>query len=268
MKTTKIKYPFWIYLLAIFAIMISAPGCEKDDNIEVPGPLFVFGFDDGFDTDYHLALREFKLRGVRGISFINTGVIGTPGALTWQMIHQMVEDGWEIGCHTHSHLNLAQSTVEEMRAEFETVDSLYRVQNLPVPKHLTYPYGATDDIVMEVSSEYRLSGRTANSATNDYSNGNFNFMRYKWVHADMRNENGPDGLNSIKEQVDMAFQEKTVLVSFLMHRVVGSNPVGYEVGLVYLQQLLDYIIERGGTIVTMNEAYEIIQETRQQLPLE
>jgi peptidoglycan/xylan/chitin deacetylase (PgdA/CDA1 family) len=239
-----------------------------DEEAGIPGPLFVFGFDDGFDSDYYYAWPLLKSRGVRGVSFANTSVIGTEGALTWDMIHEMVADGWEMGCHTHSHLRLDEASEQEIRDEMETVNSLYREQKLPVPKHLTYPNGAVNQLASRIVSEYRLTGRRYRPSSSNYSNTNFNYMEYAWLHADMRNEEGPNGLNNAKAEVDMAFENQTVLVSFLIHRVVEDLSAGYQCKLIYLQQLVDYIIERGGNIVTQDEAYEIIREYRQNANLE
>jgi peptidoglycan/xylan/chitin deacetylase (PgdA/CDA1 family) len=233
-----------------------------------PGPLFVFGFDDGFDSDYYYAWPLLKSRGVRGVSFANTSVIGTEGALTWDMIHEMVADGWEMGCHTHSHLRLDEASEQEIRDEMETVNSLYMEQQLPVPKHLTYPNGAVNQLASRIVSEYRLTGRRYRPTASNYNSAGFKYMEYGWVHADMRNEDGPNGLNYAKEEVDMAFENRTVLVSFLIHRVVEVLSDSYQCRLVYLQQLVDYVIERGGNIVTQDEAYEIIREYRQNVNLE
>ncbi len=233
-----------------------------------PGPLFVFGFDDGFDSDYYYAWPLLKSHGVKGVSFAHTSVIGKEGALTWGMIHEMVAEGWEMGCHTHSHLRLDEASEQEIRDEMETVNSLYKEQGLPVPKHITYPNGAVNHFASNIISQYRLSGRRYRPTPSNYNSANFNYMEYGWVHADMRNEDGPNGLNNAIAEVDKAFENQTVLVSFLIHRVVENLYAGYQCRLVYLQQLVDYIIERGGTIVTQNEAYEIIREYRQNVNLE
>jgi peptidoglycan/xylan/chitin deacetylase (PgdA/CDA1 family) len=237
-------------------------------NDPVPGPLFVFGFDDGNDSDYYTAYQMLKQRGYRGTSFANTNMIGEPGRLKWEMIHEMVNDGWEMGCHTHSHIRLTDATDAQIREEMETVDALYIAQGLPTPKHITYPYGANDQRVRKIVSEYRLSGRRASSLTNNYGDPVFYILGYRWVHADMYALDTPNGLNNAKAEVDLAFEGKTVLVSFLIHQITESYPGGYVCVRKYFQELLDYIIEKGGTIVTQKKAYEIISDYRQSLNLE
>ncbi len=246
-----------------FRTLVEDTGYDIPDD--APGPFFVFGFDDAYDSDYYYAYHELKSRGLRGTSFVYTGRIGRPGALTWEMIHEMVNDGWEMGCHSHSHIRLTDATEHQIRNEFETVNSIFKEQGLPIPKHHTYPYGANDENVRRIVSEYRLSGRSSSTPTRNFHLKNFDFMRYGWVHADMQNLSGQHGLNVIKEQVDNAFKERTVIVSFLMHELVETQTGGYQCLITLFVELLDYIIDNGGTIVTQNEAYNIIMEYRQTL---
>jgi peptidoglycan/xylan/chitin deacetylase (PgdA/CDA1 family) len=257
-----------LYLLLTGLLLIFTNGCKKEEYkppVTPPGPLFVFGFTDGYEADYHHAYRELKLRGVRGTSFLNTATIGTPEKLTWDMIREMVNDGWEMGCKTHNHLELSEATAQEIRHEMEMVNSLYTEQGLAIPKHITYPNGAYTSYVGSVVSEYRISGRRFTGLSNNFTNKGFNFMSYGWVHADMQDEEGVNGLNNAKAKVDLAFQEQSVIVSFLIHNIVeslSSPPVPYECLLVNFQQLLDYITAKGGKIMTTNEAFEIISEYR------
>jgi len=69
-------------------------------------PRIVFTFDDGFDTDYYTVLPMFAERALLGTSYINTGKLGEEDMLTWDQVKEMIDIGWDIQCHSHTHPNL------------------------------------------------------------------------------------------------------------------------------------------------------------------
>jgi len=60
-------------------------------------------FDDGYETDYTLALPILKKYGFRGVSFVTTGFLGKDGYMKWEQVQMLKEEGFSIQSHTHTH---------------------------------------------------------------------------------------------------------------------------------------------------------------------
>ena len=246
-------------ILTIFISSQLFQSCQKDEEKTVgTGVFFIFGIDDNFDSDYYYAFAEMKNRNVQGTSFINTKYIGgRTGSLTWEMIHEMADNAWDFQCHSHSHPNLTDLSDQEIQEELELVNSTFDYQGLPEPFHMTYPYGRYDERVKDICSEYRHTARAwGANPLNNYTDEGFDFMSYAWCIVDMQSE---ADLIEIKNYVDEALSTNNVFVSFLLHRIVESDPKEYDTKLIYFQQLLDYIIEKEGNIITMSKAYNEIK---------
>ncbi|MHB9154365.1 MAG: polysaccharide deacetylase family protein [Endomicrobiales bacterium] len=74
-------------------------------------------FDDGYLTDYTLALPLMARYGFKGVSFITTGFMGRPGYLDWSQVRALKKAGFSIQSHTHTHPLLSLLREEEIRRE-------------------------------------------------------------------------------------------------------------------------------------------------------
>lgn len=92
-----------------YSVESGIPILTIDEAFKVNGtPRIVFTFDDGTITDYTTVYPMMKARGLRGTSYIITSKVGNSGAMSWQQIIEMYEDGWDIQCHTHTHPRLTE----------------------------------------------------------------------------------------------------------------------------------------------------------------
>lgn len=75
-----------------------------------------FTFDDGGESFYTEAAPILEKYGFKGIFFVSTAYIGTPGFLTEEQIKELDARGHIIGSHTHNHLRnlslLDKQTIE------------------------------------------------------------------------------------------------------------------------------------------------------------
>lgn len=79
-----------------------------------------FTFDDGGVSFLTLAASLLERYGRRGVFFISTKYVGTPGFLTSEEVRELERRGHIIGSHSHSHPeNITLLSVEEQRAEWE-----------------------------------------------------------------------------------------------------------------------------------------------------
>ena len=84
------------------------------------GKNVVFSFDDGGVSFYTKAAPILEKYGFKGVFFISTSYIGTPGFLTETQIRDLAERGHEIGSHTHTHpQDISKLSREEMQMEWK-----------------------------------------------------------------------------------------------------------------------------------------------------
>lgn len=217
-------------------------------------PLLLINFDDGMATDYTVAYQEMKARGLKGTSYIITGTVGTSYGgtrLTWAQIKEMYDSGvWDCQCHTNTHGDLTLKTAEEIKTEMETVNSMFTENGLPAPRHLSYPFGAYNQLVVDVVSQYRDTARTTiGTHENTYA-----VNPYEICCKGMKLDTDA-GLEETKQMIDTAIQNNQIL-SLLYHAIEGADVVAN------FKKLLDYIVQTGIKTVTISELYEILKAGR------
>ena len=131
-------------------------------------------FDDGYENNYSQAFPLLKKYGLRATFFITTDFIDRTigpeafgyaepkiGPMCWDEIREMRLEGMRIGSHTRTHVNLARSDSDRLKAEL--LDSKRRIEEMAGYRvsDLAYPYGnkgsyntAVKDAVKEAGYEH------------------------------------------------------------------------------------------------------------------
>ena len=134
----------------------------------------VLTFDDGYADLVEEALPVLTSHGFPATVFITTGWLddagqraaGTPPdrMLTWRQLAVLEQAGVEIGAHSHSHPQLDQIPVKQLRAELADPKSLLEDRLGHSVATLAYPYGYSSRRVREMSLElgYRNGAGVAN----------------------------------------------------------------------------------------------------------
>lgn len=63
----------------------------------------MISFDDGYLSDYALAMPILAKYGFRGVSFVTTSHIGRQGYMTWEQLKMLAASGFSVQSHTHTH---------------------------------------------------------------------------------------------------------------------------------------------------------------------
>ncbi|WP_245839452.1 polysaccharide deacetylase family protein [Mycobacterium aquaticum] len=123
----------------------------------------VLTFDDGYADLVEEALPVLTSHGFPATVFITTGWLddagqraaGTPPdrMLTWRQLTILEQAGVEIGAHSHSHPQLDQISVKQLRAELADPKSLLEEHLGHSVATLAYPYGYSNRRVREMSLE-------------------------------------------------------------------------------------------------------------------
>jgi peptidoglycan/xylan/chitin deacetylase (PgdA/CDA1 family) len=122
-------------------------------------PTVFLTFDDGFRDNYETALPLLRQYGARAFVFVLPPLVDDGGALewsevaadckmhpttmrsvTWPMLEEMKEGGFEVGSHTLSHAHLPELDGEALREELW--ESRARIaERLGSCRTLAYPFG-------------------------------------------------------------------------------------------------------------------------------
>jgi hypothetical protein len=131
-------------------------GCRAAN--ETGGTLSIT-FDDGYRDNAEVAAPILRRLGLPATFFVTTGFIGTqtvapwdrelprrPGWMDWDQVRSLVSQGFEIGSHTDSHIDLGTANVETARSELEiSKQKLHQQLGRPV-RLFAYPFGGRNNI--------------------------------------------------------------------------------------------------------------------------
>ena len=117
-------------------------------------PSVIITFDDGYEDNYTTAYPMLKERGLKATIFLITDLIDTEGYLTRGQIREMAESGLiRFGCHTKSHLNLAEQPQEIIRRQLDISKLLIKDLVGYEPRALAYPTGGYNDLAVRMAAE-------------------------------------------------------------------------------------------------------------------
>jgi peptidoglycan/xylan/chitin deacetylase (PgdA/CDA1 family) len=116
-------------------------------------------FDDGYLDNFQVAAPILRKLGLSATFFVTTRFIGSqfvpfwdeslsvqPGWMTWDQLRTLAAQGFEFGCHTDTHIDMASVDEQTVRAELEHSKGILR-QELGVSTELfAYPFGGKEHI--------------------------------------------------------------------------------------------------------------------------
>lgn len=139
-------------------------------------PTAVITFDDGYRSVYDYARPALTDHGIPGCCFVTTDLVGTdrrfahdeanPVAvylevMDWGELRDLLDLGWELGCHTATHPRL--SACDEPALRYELAEPLRAVrERLGLDGvAMAYPFGGPDDITPAAVAMVRATGYVA-----------------------------------------------------------------------------------------------------------
>ncbi|HSG27566.1 MAG TPA: polysaccharide deacetylase family protein, partial [Candidatus Krumholzibacterium sp.] len=161
-------------LICASALPAVLPGEEPADSPDgTPDPdrgdRLMITFDDGYASDYSIALPLLVENGLRGMFFVTTGWTGSRGYMDEGMIRGLVEAGMAIGSHGETHRYMTDISDGELAREL--ADSKKRLEDITGASvgSLSAPGG-------------RIDGRVAAAAVR---------AGYRWIFSSSPFINGP-----------------------------------------------------------------------------
>jgi len=117
---------------------------------ELPNRPIALTFDDGYADFHGVVLPMLQQYGFTATLFVTTGWVADADSpagrrstqmLTWAQIREAANFGIEIGAHSHSHPQLDQLPIRQLRLELDNSKSLLEDQLGKEIPGLAYPFG-------------------------------------------------------------------------------------------------------------------------------
>lgn len=128
----------------------------------LPSKPIAITFDDGFKDNLTNALPIMKKYGFTATIFVIANHVGSKDRLSWDDLKILIKDGWEIGDHSMTHVDLTKLDSKNLTKEVKGSKELLE-KNLGSIKSFSYPSGRYDPTVEKaVKNAGYLIGFTTN----------------------------------------------------------------------------------------------------------
>ncbi len=144
----------------------------------VPRRSVVITIDDGYESVHRVALPLLRKHGFAATLFVYTDFIGSPDALSWAQLQDLVGSGLvDVQAHSKTHRNLIEREAGEpderyrqwLDIEVRTPRELLE-RKLPVQvRHYAFPYGDANQTLLDLLARQRYQlGLTVNPGGNGF----------------------------------------------------------------------------------------------------
>ena len=143
------------------AVTLARAWRHWEDGTELPRRPVILSFDDGFADQYANAAPVLRARRWPGVLNLQTRRLGARGGLTRRQVRRLLLDGWELGAHTVTHVDLTTVGPEELEAEIAGSRTALRRAFPGSPlDFFCYPYGRYDSAVLAAVLAAGFTGAT------------------------------------------------------------------------------------------------------------
>ncbi|MBU2595377.1 polysaccharide deacetylase family protein [Patescibacteria group bacterium] len=151
---------------------------------DTSGKKVVLTFDDGYKDVVDNALPVLKEYGFRGVVFVIVDNVGKPGYLSFDDLALLKNEGWEIGSHSLTHLDLVVSSAAAKAEIFDSRKILQDRLGIQV-NFFCYPAGKYNDSTLSLVKDAGYLGAvTTESGTKNSKINIFELKRIRIQNAE------------------------------------------------------------------------------------
>jgi len=205
-----------------------------------------FRFDDGWQSQYDVALPALQKAGIAGTFYIITHQLkdqGFSGFMTIAEVKQTAADGEEIGAHTQTHPHLPTLTVDQQTQEIDGSKSDLQSWGLN-PLTFSYPYGeyTTDTVQIVKDAGFTSAVTTAKKPVLTTSDR---------LQIESPSIQDTDTVASIEQMIQNAMSKHEWLI-MTFHRIDESGDQ-YSITPQNFQAIVDYVHQNQIPTVTVSQ---------------
>ena len=186
---------------------------------------------------------------MRGTGFMVTDWVNGTSFITWPQLQEMFANGWTIGNNTKAHANLTALSEADQEAALLAARAALNAHGMTNADYVAYPGGL-----------YNTNTLTAMANLGMHTGRNLTYANDLPVLASpyeifQRELGGSTTLASAQSWVDLAKSRQEVVVITLYG--LSASPTGSNWYVDRFQALVDYCIQQGITIITMDDLYRL-----------
>jgi len=127
----------------------------NDDDL--PDNTIGISIDDADRSFLKYAWPKFKEQNIPVTLFINTSIISNNSKdyLNWDEIRMLMNEGVEIGSHSHTHNHLHKLSIDEINYNIKLSNKIFLKELGKIPNLFAYPYGEADLQIINQLKKYK-----------------------------------------------------------------------------------------------------------------
>lgn len=230
---------------------------SKQIAITLPHPVVTFTFDDAPISAFVDGGEILAKHGFGGTFYISLSLMNGPDLetrFTSEHLRRVLAQKSELGCHTYGHIDLAKINADEGIADIQRNQEIL---NKLLPgiqfKNFSYPFGSQTRPIKKFASTNFRSARGIDEGINTQKTDLCNLKTVKLYE-------GKYPLEYIFEKISDAEKNNGWLI-FYTHDVEDKY-TDWGCSPAYFEAVVQECSKRGITVTTINEALNLVENTR------